>query len=261
MNEGDSMGDTHLLQNRQTSKLGLIKVVKDLFPEETLKTAHSIQEGVYCRLAGSILSEREVRLISARLNEWVENDSPIQFLGSKDGYYEYKVGDLLVKTVYPANTRASMVEPFKIIPWSAGFIVDFGDAERGGDHPLIPPNKLSQSYEKTQLWLKNINLELMSDINSLIASGQGSKLISIAEALHEKEISNIADMILQERRVLRVLLISGPSSSGKTSFAQRLSTQLQVNGLKPVPLFLDDYFLNLEQTPRDEDGNYDFESI
>lgn len=83
----------------------------------------------------------------------------------------------------------------------------------------------------------------------------------MAEALHEKEISDIAVMILQQQRALRVLLISGPSSTGKTSFAQRLSTQLSVNGLKPVTLGMDDYFLNREMTPRTEDGKPDFDCL
>jgi uridine kinase len=250
-----------LRQRRQTTKLGLIKVVQDLFPEEKLKTAYSIQEGVFCRLSGSILSEREVKQIGIKLNEWVEKNSPIQFLCRKDGYYQYKVDDLIVKTIYPANTNASLVEPFRIIPFSTGFIIDFGDAVRGGAKPLIPPDKLSETYEKTQWWLRNINLELVSDVNAFITSGQSLELLSIAEALQEKEISDIADMILQQRRALRMLLISGPSSSGKTSFAQRISTQLRVNGFKPVPLSLDDYFVNREQTPRDEEGTYDFESL
>jgi Uridine kinase len=91
--------------------------------------------------------------------------------------------------------------------------------------------------------------------------GEGMELISVAEALQEKEIADIADTILTQRRSLRVLLISGPSSSGKTSFAQRLSTQLRVNGLRPVPLSLDDYFVDRDKTPLDENGRYDFENL
>ncbi|NTW71553.1 MAG: nucleoside kinase [Eubacteriaceae bacterium] len=255
------MKETHLRQHRQTSKLGLIKVVRDLFPEETLKTAYSIQEGVFCRLAGSILSEREVKQIEIKLTEWVNSDSPIEFLYKKDGYYQYLLGDLVVKTIYPADVRTSMVEPFKIIPYSAGFIIDFGDISVGNEKKLIPPDKLSENYDKTQLWLDNIDMELISDVNNYIAWGKSLDLINIAEALQEKEISMIADMIMRQRRALQVLLISGPSSSGKTSFAQRLSTQLKVNGLKPVPLSLDDYFVNRVMTPRDEEGNYDFENL
>jgi len=260
-NEGENMRETHLRQGRQTVKLGLVKIIHDLFPEETLKTSYSIVEGIFCNLDGSILSVREVDQISIKLKEWVEQDSTIQFLFKKDGYYQYKVGDIIVKTIYPAYTNTSMAEPFAIIPFSYGFIVEFGDVGKGIDKSLMQPYQLSATFEKNQRWMSNIDIELVSDVNSYITSGQNLRIICIAEALHEKEISDIADMILQQRRALRVLLIAGPSSSGKTSFAHRLSTQLQVNGLKPASISLDDYFVNREQTPRDEDGNYNFDCL
>ena len=255
------MKETHLSRDRQTVKLGLIKVIQDLFPDDTLKTAYSIQEGVFCRLKNSILSIREVDQIGKRLNEWVESNSRMEYLGRKDGYFQYKMDGRIVNVLYEAYDCASMVAPFKIIPFSTGFIVDFGDAERGGNTPLIPPQKLASTYDRNQSWLRNINMELICDVNKYITSGRSFDLLSIAEALHEKEIAGIADMILQNRRALRVLLISGPSSAGKTPFAKRLSTQLRVNGLKPVVLSLDDYFVNRDQTPLDAEGNYDFENV
>ncbi|CZQ99557.1 phosphoribulokinase/uridine kinase [Trichococcus palustris] len=255
------MSETHLHEGRQTVKLGLIKVVHDLFPEETLKTSYSILEGVFCNLYGSILSKREVKQIELRLREWVEQDSKIELLYKEGGYYHYQVGDIIVKAVYPAFTETSRVEPFTILPFSYGFIVDFGDIEKGTDIKLIPPVQLSAAFEKNQRWMDNIDIELVKDVNGYIQSGRTMKLVSIAEALHEKEISIIADAILQHRRALRLLLVSGPSSSGKTSFAQRLSTQLEVNGLKPIALSLDHYFVDREHTPRDADGKYDFDSM
>ena len=255
------MPDTYLRQNRQTLFLGTVKVARDLFPEYKLKTAYSIPRGVFCKLLDSALSEREVRQIALKLHEWVSQNSPIEVLCKKKGYYEYEVGDTVVKSIYPANALTSMIGPFKIVPFSTGFIVDFGDLEGGEKAPLIFPEKLSTTYEKTQNWLDNINMELLSDVNAYIESGQTDELIGIAEALQEKEISDIADVILQQRRSLRGLLISGPSSSGKTSFAQRISTQLRVNGMRPFPLSLDNYYLNRDQVPRDCDGNCDFECL
>ena len=255
------MSETHLHKGRQTVKLGLIKVVHDLFPEEILKTSYSILEGVFCNLYGSILSTREVKQIERKLREWVEKDSSIVLLRKEGGYYHYQVGDIIVKAVYPAFTDTFLVEPFTILPFSYGFIVDFGDIDKGSDRPLIPPVQLSAAFEKNQRWMDNINIEQVQDVNDYIRSGRTMKLVSIAEALHEKEISIIADAILQHRRALRLLLVSGPSSSGKTSFTQRLSTQLEVNGLKPIALSLDHYFVNREHTPRDADGKYDFDSM
>lgn len=202
-----------------------------------------------------------MKQIERKLREWVEKDSSIVLLRKEGGYYHYQVGDIIVKAVYPAFTDTFLVEPFTILPFSYGFIVDFGDIDKGSDRPLIPPVQLSAAFEKNQRWMDNINIEQVQDVNDYIRSGRTMKLVSIAEALHEKEISIIADAILQHRRALRLLLVSGPSSSGKTSFTQRLSTQLEVNGLKPIALSLDHYFVDREHTPRDADGKYDFDSM
>lgn len=253
--------ETHLREGRQTVRLGLLKVVHDLFPDDELKTSYSILEGVFCNLYGSFLSIREVNRISEKMQEWISSDSPIEFIEKKNGYFYYRVDDLVVRAIYPAFTSKKEIEPFEIIPFSYGFIVDFGDRKSGNGKALVPPYLLSQTYQKHQQWLDNIDVEIVSDINRYIDSGKSQTLLCISEALHEKEIADIADSILHEKRSLRVLLISGPSSSGKTSFAQRLSTQLRVNGLKPVALSLDDYYVNRIDTPLDEDGNYDFESI
>lgn len=255
------MKETHLQPERQTVKLGLLKVVRDLFPGEVLKTAYSIEDGVYCQLVKSVLSEREVRQIAACLEKWVEANQPIEFLYSKDGYYQYCIGGDIIKSTYPALIEPAAADPFRIVPFDSGFIVDFSEIRKEEDSPFILPQKLAQTYTKTHNWLENIGLELVEDLNRYIRTGRSWELISIAEALQEKEISDISDAILKERRALRVILISGPSSSGKTTFLNRLSTQLRVNGLKPLKLSLDDYFVNRDQTPKDKEGKHDFESL
>jgi uridine kinase len=254
------MPETHLIQSRQTVKLGLIVLIKQLFPEESLKIAYTIGEGVFCRFKDTGISVREVRQIELKLKEWILNDPDIEFLKLEDGYYHYRVDGDDVKMIYPCETSVEKIEPFTIIPYRDGFIVNFREAGSESAH-WVPPDKLSSTYDKTQMWLKNIKLELLRDVNNYIASGATFKLIGMTEALHEKEISDIADMILQRKSILRVLLISGASSSGKTSFAQRLSTQLIVNGFNPVTLSLDDYFVDRERTPLDAKGNYDFDCL
>lgn len=255
------MLDTYLRQSRQTLNLGIVKVVRDLFPDNELKIAYSVPQGVFCKLVDSALSEREVRLIEKRLNGWVAENSPIEFLAKKKGYYQYQVEDTIIKTIYPANALTTMIEPFKVIPFCDGFIVEFDDLKPAEKEPMIIPEKLSATYEKTQKWIRNIKIELLSDVNAYIESGRSNELIGMSEALQEKEISDIADVILQQKRSVRGLLISGPSSSGKTSFAQRISTQLRVNGMRPLPLSLDNYYLNRDKVPKDEDGKYDFECL
>jgi uridine kinase len=255
------MGETHLMKTRQTSKLGLIKVVRDLFPEETLKTDYSIHDGVYCELVDSALSIREVYRIEEALRQWIQEDQTVTFLEKKDGFCHYQVNDMVVKTIYPAGARPSDVDPFELVPYAGGFLIDFGGVAYRKDKSLIPPDKLMETYIKTERWLKNIHLELIEDVNDFIRQNRALELMTMAEALQEKEISDIADQIFLQKRALRVLLISGPSSSGKTTFAQRISTQLRVIGLRPVPLSMDDYFVDRIHTPLDEQGNYDFETL
>ncbi|MFZ0531186.1 MAG: hypothetical protein WAL91_11700, partial [Propionicimonas sp.] len=210
------MGETHLRQGRQTVKLGLIRVVHDLFPGESLKTSYSILEGVFCNLVGSVMSPREVRTLEARLREWVAGGGEIRALGKAGGYYRYQVGDLVVDTVYPAHTDTALVEPFTLIPFSYGFIVDFGDVDKGDGRPLIPPVRLADAFETNQRWLDQIDIEIAADVNRFVRQQRALRLIGLAEALHEKRMADIADAILAQRRALRVLLIAGPSSSGKT---------------------------------------------
>ncbi len=253
--------ETHLRQGRQTVKLGLIKVVHDLFPEERLRTSYSILEGVFCNLVDSVLSTREVRQIEERLRDWVRRDEPAHLVAHENGYYVYDVEGLVIKAVYPALTRPSQVENFSLIPFSDGFIVDFGDVDKGAEVPLIPPFQLQATYAERRSWLARVGIEVVADVNAYIRSGRHLELIGIAEALHEKRISLIADSILTQQRALRVLLISGPSSSGKTSFLSRLNTQLFVNGFRPVALSLDNYFVDRDKTPLDADGRPDFEVL
>ena len=255
------MRETHLRQGRQTVKLGLIRVVHDLFPGEELKTAYSILEGVFCNLVGSVMSPREVRTVEAALRAWVAGGGDITPLGRAGSFHRYRVGDLVVDAVYPAFTDTALVEPFTLVPFSYGFIVDFGDADKGAGRPLIPPVRLAHAYETHQRWLDLVDVEVAEDVNRLVAGQQSLRLMSLAEALHEKQLADIADAILAQRRALRVLLIAGPSSSGKTSTAHRLSTQLRVNGFRPVSLSLDHYFRDRVDTPRDADGVLDFDTV
>ncbi len=255
------MIETHFRKGTQTLKLGVAKVMHDLFPNEAFKNSYSIGEGVFGNLVGSMLSVREVKQIEMRLREWVEQDSPIQFIESKDGYYHYQLSDMRVKIIYPAHTTTSLANQFTITPFSYGFIIDFSEANIKSNKPIEPPFLLASTYEWSQHWLNQVGIEFFSDINNYITSGRSLQLLDLAEAVQEKTISDIADLIIKQRRALRVLLIAGPSSSGKTCFAQRIATQLQVLGMKTVSLSLNDYYLSRDQMPRDADGKYNFDCL
>ena len=121
--------------------------------------------------------------------------------------------------------------------------------------------KLFNIFHEYKRWGHILGVDNVGDLNGLLDAGQVSDLIRISEALQEKKIAQIADMIAYSKTDRRIVLISGPSSSGKTTFAHRLSIQLRVNGLKPVTISLDDYFVDRDDTPKDEKGEFDFEAL
>lgn len=135
---------------------------------------------------------------------------------------------------------------------------------RGGGLRLPKPcfqPKFSQTLRDAKNWAKILRCEYLPDLNRILQFGRAGELIRVSEALHEKTIAEIADRIAAGAGTARLVLIAGPSSSGKTSFAQRLRVQLRVNGLSPVSVSLDDYFIDREKTPRTPEGAYDFESL
>lgn len=256
------MSEYTIRRYRQSLILGLIGVIKKLFPDEQLKISHSILDGVYCELENSLLSVREVQKIEDHLRNWVLVDQVIPYESGKDHLYHCHIDNHEIITIYPPLDRTGSLKYFKLIHFQPGFILLFPNANHPETiSPFVPPEKLSSTFSETQRWLENLHLSNVQDVNSIITAKCSQDLICLAEALHEKKISSIADKIFEQRRDVRVVLISGPSSSGKTTFAQRLSTQLRVNGLRPVALSLDNYFLAREETPLDASGQYDFESL
>ncbi|KUO70361.1 MAG: uridine kinase [Desulfosporosinus sp. BRH_c37] len=256
------MSDYENRRYRQSLILGLIGVVKELYPGEQLKISHSILDGVYCELADSVLSSREVQNTEDHLRNWVLADQPIPYETGKDHLFHCSIDQQKITTIYPPLDRSGSLKHFKLIHFLPGFILLFPNVNHPESiSPFIPPEKLSSTFSETQRWLENLHLSTVQDVNAIITAKSSQDLICLAEALHEKKISSIADQIFEKRRNVRVILISGPTSSGKTTFAQRLSTQLRVNGLRPVALSLDNYFLPREETPLDSSGQYDFECL
>lgn len=152
------------------------------------------------------------------------------------------------------------IKVFDLKKYRNGIIL-FGPSESDKKYPAKykPQPKLANIYKEAENWAKVMEIDKVTTLNKIIQDNKYGEVIRIVEALHEKKLSQIADMIKNQNK--KVVLIAAPSSSGKTSFAHRLCIHLKVNGLKPVSISLDDYFLNREDTPLDEFGNYDFESI
>ncbi|MGI6567277.1 MAG: nucleoside kinase [Firmicutes bacterium] len=266
----------------------LIRAAREVLPGCRVIIEHSLSNGLYgeihCRKG---LMKQDIEAIEARMKEIAAQDEPFEKsvlpkeeameLFRRDGQLDkvnllkYRRSDTV--NVYRSGwfhdyfygymvPSAGYVSDFQLHYYLPGFILQIPDPE---NPERIPPYreqpKLASVHREAEQWAKILEVETVGALNDIIAQGRSGELIRIAEALHEKKIAQMADMILERHDALRVILIAGPSSSGKTTFVQRLSVQLRVNGLRPVTVHLDDYFLDRDQTPRNERGEYDFESI
>jgi len=173
-------------------------------------------------------------------------------LYSLNGYEDYFYGYMAPSTGY--------IDCFDLIPYDEGFVLMAPRKENPNQLPeFVPQEKLFNVLKTSDEWSKMLEVDNVGDLNECITNGSIRELMLVQEALQEKQIAQIADMILEGEK--KIVLIAGPSSSGKTTFSHRLSVQLRAHGLRPYPLALDNYFVDRELTPRDENGNYDFECI
>lgn len=171
-----------------------------------------------------------------------------------NGYGDTFYGPLLYSTGY--------INEFDLVKYNGGFCLQIPAAfEPYNLPPVIYQEKLYDIFKEHNNWCKVLGVQDIGTVNLAIQSGHATEMIQIAEALHERKYAAIADMIHARRERVKLVLLSGPSSSGKTTTSKRLAVQLKVLGLNPVVLEMDNYFVNRERTPKDEDGNYDFESI
>lgn len=163
----------------------------------------------------------------------------------------------------PLAPSTGYITKFKIVPYPPGFLLMFPKIYN--KRLLIKyektPKKLSKVFLETRNWYKEQGVSNVAHLNQIILDNKLSELITISEALHEKRIAYIADVITRRRDEIKIVLIAGPSGSGKTTFSKRLGIHLRVNGIRPVAISLDNYFVDREKTPRDEKGNYDFECL
>lgn len=268
--------------------LMLIVAVRQTLPGVQLKLSHSVSRGIYCELHRNnqcSVTIDDVDVIKKRMREMVNLKMPIAreevetsevinmmseapdtatlleqhgdiytTVHNLDGVPAVMFGDLVPNT--------SIVDVWDLIPYFDGMLLRLPstkDPERLGD--MVKQDKMFGIFQEFDTWLKLMTVQYLDDLNNAILQGHGNQIINLAEALHEKKISQIADMIAERRDKVKVVLISGPSSSGKTTFSKRLGVQLMVNGIRPVTLSIDNYFVNRELTPRDENGEYDFEAV
>jgi len=266
-----------------------LKAVKDLFPDKEAKIQHSISKGFYCEIEGikkedllQVTSdiENQMRKIVDRnipfqrteipvdeaLDRFIKNNYTEKFLLFKTCpqfytsiYYLEDLMDYFYGFLVPST---GYLKVFDLVNYFDGILLrvpKINDPEKL--EPILQQNKLFEIFQEFKNWGEIIGVESIGSINEQVANGNSGELIKISEALHEKKIAQIADMIYQKRDKLKLILISGPSASGKTTTAKRLSIQLKVLGIKPLPISLDNYFVDRDATPLDENGDYNFEAI
>lgn len=264
----------------------LVVACRDVFDNCKVFIKHSIAGGLYCTLRmPKDLTDGDVEVLKAKMQEYIDKDYKItchympndqaidkfeevkrfdksNLLKYRDddltkvyecnGYFDYFYGHMFPSTSY--------IKDFDLVRMGDGLVIQGPDKGiRGKMSKFKALPKLSDIYRESEQWSRTLGIETVVDLNEIIENKEYGEMIRTVEALHEKKIAEIADMIVQ--RNSKLILIAAPSSSGKTSFAHRLSTQLRVNGLTPLPISLDDYFVDREHTPKDENGEYDFESI
>lgn len=265
----------------------VLKAFEEVFPELKVTVNYSLGHSVYFEAEdGFEITDEMISKVEKRMREIVEEDLPFEkriltieeakAFYSKDGRDDklglidnrmkshvsvYSCGET-INYFYGVMPRSTgYIKYFDIMTYEKGFIVVYPRRSNPTKvNAIRNTKKLYTTFDEYDRLHKILNVSNVSELNAWIKSGRIADLIRISEALHEKKLANIADMIASDREK-KIVLIAGPSSSGKTTFAQRLGIQLRVNGIEAVTLSMDNYFVNREDNPRDEEGNYDFECL
>ena len=264
-----------------------IKACKDIFNDSDVYIEHSLNKGLYTEITNKrVLNKNDIHRIKERMYEIISEEKPInkkiltideavsifssQGMRDKvellkhwntdsvrayelDGYYDTFYGYVAPNT--------NVIDIFDLKLFYPGIILNFPTKENNFELPeYIEQNKLSKVFKEAEEWGDIMDVGNVGVLNNKIVDNTIDDMIRINEAFHEKKIAYIADEIALDKSI-KIVLIAGPSSSGKTTFAQRLSIQLRVNGKKTYALSLDDYFVDRHLTPKDENGDFDYETI
>lgn len=277
----------NIRNNSRTLQFIFIKAVLDLYKDAIVTMEHSIGKWVFGEIhKKEPLTEQEVNNIKQAMQKLIDKNYPIKRIKVKGEeaikiFQNYGMTDKVkllqqtgfkVVTLYELDGRydyfygpmwesTGVIKNFDVKFYNGGFILGYPiDENLMIVNKFVEQRKLTNIFRETEKWLNILGIGEVGSLNEKISNGELIDLIMISEALHEKKIAQISDMI-NEKKEIKAVFVAGPSSSGKTTFANRLAIQLKVNGLNPIPISLDNYFVNREDTPRDENGEYDFESI
>lgn len=274
---------------RRSLSFLMIAAAAEIFIGETITVHHSMPfGGYYCeRDGGRALSVVELDRLRQRMREIVEAELPIKrvrvpleealqlFLETGD----QEKAELFAKrrkdylTLYELNEvrdyfhgfmvpNTSYLNLFEIWPYGRGFIIQFPRRHEPDDlQPFEDERRLARVFREYESWLRIIEVPSVAALNRAIRAGRTQEVILVAEALHNRQLAAIASDIVSRRPAMKIVLISGPTSAGKTTFSKRLAIQLIALGIHPVAVNMDNYFFNREDTPRDVMGEYDFEAL
>ncbi|MGM0619444.1 MAG: nucleoside kinase [Bacteroidota bacterium] len=267
----------------------LYAAVKEVYPHVLLRIQKGISNGYFCEFTGfgREITDNDIQLVKEEMKKIIAKEIPFikrglltedavehlmqEGLEDKAQLFEqqghlftslyflenlgnYFYGHLLPSTGYISN--------FNLEKYFDGLLLRIPDSDNFDVLMEAPEQKkLFEIYQEHKDWAQLLNVSTISNLNEFTVKKQGGDIIKIAEALHEKKIAEIANIIHSRNSDIKVVLVAGPSASGKTTFSKRLGVQLAVNGLRPYQISLDNYFVDREYTPRDEHGNYDFEAL
>jgi uridine kinase len=259
------------------------------FPDADISIDYSMSSGgFYCSVINrGPLSKEDLAAVEARMKELVKADMPferkvmpvqeaidyfkskgqsekVQLLSyrSKGTLGLYRLGDHCDYHHGYMVPSTGFLRWFALVPMGDGFSVRFPRRQAPNELPPMPESrKLLATFREYKSWLVRLGVENVGALNNAIKTKRVSELILISEALHEHRIAEIASLVMERSKDARIVLVAGPSSSGKTTFSKRLTVQLLAQGISPFPLELDNYFLDREQTPKDENGEYEFEAL
>ena len=276
----------------------LQNVIRELYPEKILVIDYSLPSGLYCEIRERkhledgrpdvyFVTDDELYKITLRMNELIATDIPFSSrmlpldecveiftrngqsqkvnLFKSLGRFNYNVGFLngQADTFYgPLVPSTGFLKIFNIVGFNNGFCLQYpmdGDCRKV--LPMKRQSKLATALKEHSDWCSIMDVKGVGTLNSKVLSGEVVDLINLSEALHERKYADIADQIYARRGSVKVVFIAGPSSSGKTSTSKRLALQCRILGLNPKVIELDNYFVEREQTPKDENGEYDFECL
>ena len=269
----------------------LYKAVSELFPQGKLYVEHPVSKGYFCNLRiGRPIELEDVIAIKKRMQEIIAEDIPfhrtechtteavrifsergmtdkvklLETSGDLYTYY-YTLGDTV--DYYYGNLLPStgFIKLFDLVKYYDGLLLRIPNKENPNVlEDVVKQEKMLDVFKEHLRWNHIMGLSNVGDFNLACMNGHATELINVAEALQEKKIAQIADEIYNRSlngNKVKLVLISGPSSSGKTTFSKRLSVQLMTNGIRPYPIAMDNYFVNREDTPLDANGNHDYESL